>query len=100
MWVSQMANDWVVIYYPTIMDGKVLRWYRSVEAAENGAEVVNASRNGVTVPGLVTMADKPLIEHAFSVHQQLAANRDADVTEFVTHTKAFFGREVRPVAAS
>jgi len=45
----------VVVEYPTIMDGWVVRWYRDEEQANHGDELISASRNGV-----VRLASSPL----------------------------------------
>lgn len=40
----------ICIAFPTVMDGLVLRWYRTVDAYElGGDEALSASRNGVLV---------------------------------------------------
>lgn len=44
-------TDIVCTVTPTIMDGTVVRWYRSVSDAENRNEMLSASRNGVLVRG-------------------------------------------------
>lgn len=78
----------VVIRFPTIMDGIVLRWYRSVEAAEGHKEVCSASRRGVRWE-----KDAPAdwVNTAEVVALALISNRDLDTSRWETHTKSLFG---------
>lgn len=83
----------VVLSFPTIMDGLVLRWYRDVAHAAYRAERVSASRNGVRATGYLHDIPANVLADAEAVHQALAAG-SADVFSYVTH------RRVRPPAAA
>ena len=86
----------VVIRFPSIMDGAVLRWYFSVEEAEKGDDVCSASRNGVWERADETC---PLewVEQAHKVHDLLQRERnDADTSAWETHTERLFG-PVEPI---
>ncbi len=39
----------VVVGFPTVMDGWIVRWYATEDAANHGEQVISASRSGVTV---------------------------------------------------
>jgi len=81
----------VVISFPTIMDGTVLRWYRSERAAEYSREFLSASRNGITTEGVLDARDRPILEQAWIVHEALAADRAADVSVYITHHRQTYG---------
>lgn len=79
----------IVIVTPTIMDGRVIRWYDNEAAVEQHDQVASASRNAVEfyrddIPAHVRDA-------AQGAHRELAKNRDADVRHYATHTKTLFG---------
>jgi len=81
----------VVIRFPTIMDGAVLRWYESVEAAERGAELCSASRNGVWEDANETCPFEWL-DDAHAVHKLLKEKgNSADTSRWETHAKSLFG---------
>lgn len=83
-------SDTVVIVYPTVMDGTVVRWYRSAKAAEYGTEMASASRNGVCVE----MAPRAIAMAAYDVYDTLKANSRADVSGLATHRRTFKGPAV------
>lgn len=78
----------VVIRFPTVMSGIVLRWYRSVEAAEKGEEVCSASRYGVQ---WTEAAPADWVNTAEVVALALVGNRDLDTSRWETHTTSLFG---------
>lgn len=91
-------TDVVCIYFPTIMDGAVLRWYRTVEAAEAGNEILSASRDGIRVRGYIDDVPEPVMALARHVHRLLAADAGAPVEHLATHRrKHLLGREVEPI---
>lgn len=90
------TGTFLVTSTPTVCDGTVLRWYRSEHAARYGNESISASRNGVfgqhghhLNPGIFNAA--------WSAHLRLAADRDADMSDLVTHKVGFLDREVTAV---
>ena len=80
-------GDPVITVTPTVMDGQVVRWYRSETAAENACEVLSASRNGVMARGYLTEIPDEWIAAAKDVYETLRSNRDADARHLATHTK-------------
>ena len=82
----------IVTVTPTIMDGTVVRWYGSLEAAENPAicGILSVSRNGVMGGGgYITEADWSA---AAAVYAQLICNPRADLRHLATHrTKGLRG---------
>jgi len=81
------VSEHVVTVTPTIMDGTVVRWYRSLAAAESPAVcgIISASRTGVIGGGdLITPADW---EAAWSVHEQLSRDQSADLDHLATHRR-------------
>jgi len=87
-------SELVVIYFPTIMDGPVLRWYADIEAAEAGDEMGSASRNRVStdrldLPGAVAM-------QMVAAHKVLRAGDVEAAKTLATHTKAW-GGAISPV---
>ena len=89
----------VVTVTPTIMDGTVVRWYGSLEAAENPGVcgIISASRNGVMGGGdYITRADW---EAASSAHVALARDQNADLGHLATHRrKGFMSSELTAVS--
>lgn len=91
----------IVTSTPTICDGTVVRWYRSEQAAIDGNAQVTASRNGVSVPGVVDVQWKPAVDAAWDIHRKLRRDRDADVSDVITHRMPFLRRrELIPVDRS
>jgi hypothetical protein len=86
----------IIIRFPTIMDGPVVRWYRTMLDAELSREVISASRNRVTAHGEVT---PDLFNQAWEVHQRLKSDSQASTLDVVTHRKSFTGA-ISPVAES
>lgn len=85
-------SDPVIIVFPTIMDGTVVRWYLSESAAENGREVLSASCNGVMVNGYLTDIPPAWLNTARSTYETLKRNDRADVSHLATHQKSLGGR--------
>lgn len=79
-------NEPVVTVTATVMDGTVVRWHRSVSAAEIHRPTVSASRNGVMVHGeYLTDVPPEWIEAATKAYEQLRRARRADLTHLATH---------------
>lgn len=85
----------IIIGFWTIMDGQVLRWYRDETAAENGDEIMSASRNGVRVHGYLHEVTDEQLAVARSARDRL--KRGEDVQDVATHTIGFFGRDLEPI---
>jgi hypothetical protein len=82
----------VVVATPTVMGGLVLRWYRTVDAAERSTrELVSASGNGVLLSGDAYLHDIPAawIADAQRAHEMISrGQRDRAQEEFATHKHA------------
>lgn len=89
---TETTDEAVVVLYYTIMDGPVLRWYRSEAAAENGNEYMSASRNGVYVNGFLDRIPDAEILKAREAAAELARTPRPDVSRFATHEKPFLTR--------
>lgn len=74
----------VVLVFPTIQDGTVVRWYRDVDAARYGREMASASRNGVGV----NHAPREVALAAYDAHELL--RQRGDVEHLETHRRAGF----------
>lgn len=89
----------IVIIDPTVMDGRVVRWYTSAAAAERGRELVSASRNGVSSDAMVRtdqaadLAD--LVRVAGQVAELLVRGRD--VSDLATHRRPFMRGPIEPI---
>lgn len=91
-------SDPVVIVTPTVMDGTVVRWYRSVAAAEQVRASLSASRRGVAVHAeFLTDIPSAWVEQAVQAHQALAANPRADLSGLATHHRKFMNGPIVPV---
>lgn len=98
-----MSYDWIVIAYPTIMDGLVLRWYASEEAAHASRPHISASRNAVEVYVLGELVETARPE-ADAAHRRLKASYEGNykrVQATATHRWSLpFGHgDLLPVAA-
>lgn len=85
---------------PTIMDGTVVRWYRSETAAEHNWVMVSASRNAVIVGEHLSNGEVTpgVMARARLVHELLRRKPDADLSGWATHRRArAFGGELVPV---
>ena len=78
------------IYYPTIMDGPVVRWYASVDAHDRGDhELASASRNGCIIHGRLSPERlRKVAGEVASLGEELAA----------THRRCLNGNETELVA--
>jgi hypothetical protein len=87
---------------PTIMDGTVVRWYRSETAAEHRWPMVSASRNGVLVGEHLTNGEVTpgIMDRAKLVHELLRRKPDADLSGWATHRRErTFGGDLVPVGS-
>lgn len=76
----------VVTVTTTIIDGTVVRWYRTVGQAENRRPVLSASRRGVRVHAeYLTDLPPAWIDAAKAAHKRLSGSPDADVNDLATH---------------
>lgn len=82
--MGPVADDVVVLVFPTVMDGTVVRWYRDVRSAMYGGEIASASRNGVGT----NMASREVAMAAFDAHELLC--RGEDPLNLATHRRAGF----------
>jgi len=87
----------IVIVTPTILDGQVVRWYASEEAAQYGQEILSASRRGVQVEGFLHDVPDDVLTQARDAHRVLAAG--GDVGHLATHRKERFG-DLVPIPAA
>lgn len=78
----------VITVTSTIMDGTVVRWFSSVEAATNQRATLSASRRGVALHAeyLTDIPDR-WVRHAIEVHRALAADPGADAAGLATHRR-------------
>jgi hypothetical protein len=76
----------VITIATTIMDGTVVRWFASVDAATNMRPALSASCHGVAVHAQY-LSDIPhgWVVEAFQAHRELAANPSADLRHLATH---------------
>lgn len=77
--------DFVSLAFPTVMDGTVVRWYASLDAAEHHDPVASASRNKVEFYRETVHAR--IRDAAEAAHRELAADRHADVRHYTTHVR-------------
>lgn len=78
----------VITVTATIQDGTVVRWYRSVQAAENRGPALSPSRKGVMVHHeYLTDIPAEWIDRAREAHATLAADGDADFKSWATHRR-------------
>lgn len=95
-----MANEEgaIVVLYHTIVDGPVLRWYRSVAAAEAARHYMSAGCNGVHIDGYLHEIPIEQIATAKQVYEELARDRRADVSRFATHHKPLLAGRIVPIS--
>jgi len=93
------SNGRIVTVTATIMDGIVVRWFGSVEAAENPAicGVISASRNGVVGGGDYITPDD--WKAAWSAHERLKRDPNASLRDLATHRAAGLMGPLEPVSA-
>jgi hypothetical protein len=93
---TEQTPSWVVTVTPTIQDGQVVRWYRTLVAAENDLETMSASRNGVLVNGFLHEVGPTLLVIAEDIRRGLAAGWDA--SHAATHRRTrLFGGDLEPI---
>ena len=97
---TETTTSWVVTCTPTIMDGFVVRWYRSEAAAQMGNEIVSASRNGVRVNTFIGTGDayravSDLLVHAWAVMRMI--QRGEDVRHLATHRLSLLGGDIERI---
>lgn len=79
-------SDPVVTVTTTVMDGTVVRWHRSVYAAQTMSPEVSASRKGVRIhAAYLTEVPAEWVDAARAAHEVLAQNRVADLSHLATH---------------
>lgn len=86
----------VVTVTPTIMSGTVVRWYRNVRAAEDGREVLSASRDGVMVTGGHLLPAEWLTA-ATSAYEAMSRGQ-RDMSHLATHRRTkILGGDLEPI---
>lgn len=84
-------TDPVITVKATVFDGTVVRWHRSLTAAENHHPFLSASRNGVMVHGeYLTDIPDELVAAARAAYEELRRNHDADLKHLATHRNRGF----------
>jgi hypothetical protein len=88
-------SDVVIIDFPTIMDGHVVRWYADEWAANQSEPVISASRERVQVHRASPLA-RMLREQADEVHRQIREYYDKRSqvktwAPILTHRARLFG---------
>jgi len=98
--VREVAEQPVVITTPTLMDGTVVRWYRSMAAAAYHQASVSASCSRVSVhdDDYQTLPQE-WVALAMDVHRRLARDHRADVGHVVTHRRRLGSDQLIPVGA-
>lgn len=94
-----MSEQPVVVATPTVLDGTVVRWYRSMAAYAHGQASVSASRVRVSVHDDEYQTLPPeWVALATDVHRQLARDPRADVGHVATHRhRMAFGTSLVPI---
>lgn len=83
-----MSDEPVITVDVAVMDGTVVRWFRSLSAAETNRPTVSASRQGVMVHGeYLTSVPEVWIEAARAAHRKLTRAPRADMTSLATHQR-------------
>lgn len=79
----------VIEVTPTIQDGTVVRWYRSVEADRTSARLsLSASRRGVEIHSeYLTDIPEEWIVRAKEAYAVLVKDRNADLSAWATHRR-------------
>jgi hypothetical protein len=91
----------VVVATPTVLDGTVVRWYRSMAAYAHQQASVSASRARVSVHDDEYQTLPPeWVALATDVHHQLARDPRANVDHVVTHQhRRALGDQLTPIQA-
>ncbi len=93
-------TDLIVIAYPTVMDGLVLRWYRTLAAVDNHREFMSVSRNGCEI--YCSASDVPPSAAAVAANalELLRWGKVEDARALATHRfTRFMGRDVKLIEA-
>lgn len=77
----------VVVIFPTIQDGTVVRWYRDEDACLDRAWMVSASRNGVLTRTFLHQIPAGVLDAAEAAFYALRANQRADLRHIATHQR-------------
>ena len=95
-------TDPVITVTPTVMDGAVVRWYRSLHAAQHHRPTLSASRDGVTVHArFLTDIPDQWIDAAKRAHRTLADVHGADLDYLATHRhRGVLNGPLEPVSLS
>lgn len=90
------GGSYIVTVTPTIMDGWVVRWHTSLEAAEKVKPIVSASRNMVAIHTVNSdIAYPDAFAAANKAHEGLrtlypGADLPNDIRKLATHKPAYF----------
>jgi hypothetical protein len=80
------ADDPVITVTPTVRDGVVVRWHRSLGHAQTHRPVVSASRRGVAVHAeYITDVPVGWMVAATQAYEALLNDRRADLSYLATH---------------
>ncbi len=91
-------NEPVVIAYPTIMDGLVLRWYRTEADAVGGDEFMSVSRNGISIYCSPLDIQTQAKINAGEALKLLELGRRDEAERYATHRPTrFMGREIEAI---
>ncbi|MGI5286642.1 hypothetical protein ACQEVF_25340 [Nonomuraea polychroma] len=75
----------MIVTVNKIMDETVVRWFRSLDAAQNQRHVMSASRHGVRVEVYLHEIPAEAQRTAHGAYETLRRDRNADVTHLATH---------------
>lgn len=93
--MPDQTAPWVVIVTPTIMDGQVVRWYRTVQQAQHGEPSLSVSRNGVLLNSYLHELPPELLAIAEDLRRSMLAGRD--VSHAATHQRRYGSFAVEPI---
>lgn len=95
-----MAERPVVVAVPTVMDGTVVRWFRSMAAWQHHQVSVSASRHRVSVhDDEFQTLPQEWVALAIDVHHHLARDPRTGVGHVVTHRREVGSDQLVPVQA-
>lgn len=88
----------IVVAYPTIKDGLVLRWYRTEKDATEGDEFMSVSRNGASIYCAAAEVPPEAAADAVRAATLFELGRDEEVHQLATHRPVrFMGREIEAI---
>jgi hypothetical protein len=93
----------IVVAFPTVMDGLVLRWYRTEDAWKRSTEVISASRNGVSIHcEYLHQVPAGWLEDAQQAHRWLESGRVEQARQGIaTHRPTrLIGGELEPIGGA